>query len=143
MSDEITAAELGWSQMRRREVQLRLNLAGYDVGKPDGSFGNRTRTGIRAWQTAAGQPATGSLSEAQYQMLVAQTQAAYAVVAERLKEQQALRRDARSAQRVPAGEPGPERLPPAEQGGGGVDGAAGAAFIGGVLGGVLGGALGR
>jgi uncharacterized caspase-like protein len=143
VSNEITAAELGWSQMRRREVQLRLNLAGHDVGKPDGSFGNRTRTGIRAWQTAAGQPATGSLSEAQYQMLVAQTQAAYAVIAEKLKQQQALRRDARSAQRVPAGEPGPERLPPAEQGGGGVDGAAGAAFIGGVLGGVLGGALGR
>ncbi|WP_106752308.1 caspase family protein [Pannonibacter carbonis] len=145
-ADSITAAEQGWSQMRKREVQLRLNIAGFDVGMPDGAFGARTRSGIRAWQAAAGQPVTGSLSEPQYQMLVAQTQAAYVVVAEKLKQQQAQRRDARSAQRLQPlpdapGTPGPERLPPADQSG--IDGAAGAAFIGGVLGGVLGGALGR
>ncbi len=40
-------------------IQTRLNEKGYDVGKPDGIAGSRTRRGIKAFQKAAGIPADG------------------------------------------------------------------------------------
>lgn len=46
-------------------VQRALNHFGYDVGKPDGLFGNKTRAGIKRYQTAQGSKATGTLTEAQ------------------------------------------------------------------------------
>ncbi|NBN78106.1 caspase [Microvirga tunisiensis] len=138
------AAEAGgddqaWSQTRRREVQFRLNLAGYDVGRPDGAFGTRTRAGIRAWQEAQGEIPTGTLTDAQYAMLVEETEEAFLAATERFRVEQGERRDARSAPRQLPDQGAP--LPPAEDGAG--IGADGAAFIGGVIGGVLGGALGR
>jgi lytic murein transglycosylase len=49
----------GLSRAERREVQERLAERGYDVGKPDGMIGQRTRIAIQAFQTAAGLPADG------------------------------------------------------------------------------------
>ena len=39
-------------------IQLRLQKQGYDVGKPDGLAGFKTRRSIGAWQAKNGQPAT-------------------------------------------------------------------------------------
>lgn len=44
----------GLSRAQRREVQVRLNERGFDVGTPDGAVGPRTRAAIRAYQGAAG-----------------------------------------------------------------------------------------
>jgi lytic murein transglycosylase len=44
----------GLSRAGRREVQERLLERGYDIGKPDGIIGQRTRVAIEAFQTAAG-----------------------------------------------------------------------------------------
>lgn len=49
----------GLSRAERREVQERLGGRGYDVGKPDGIIGSRTRTAIEAFQTSAGLTADG------------------------------------------------------------------------------------
>ncbi|MDV7338584.1 lytic murein transglycosylase [Terasakiella sp. A23] len=40
-------------------IQTRLNAKGYDVGKPDGIAGSRTRKGIKAFQKSIGIPADG------------------------------------------------------------------------------------
>lgn len=40
-------------------IQSRLNEKGYDVGKPDGIAGSRTRKGIKAFQKSMGIPADG------------------------------------------------------------------------------------
>ncbi|ADZ70400.1 Caspase domain protein [Polymorphum gilvum SL003B-26A1] len=147
---EATEAALGWSKATRVEVQARLNLAGYNVGRPDGAFGQNTRSGIRAWQTANGLPATGWFNAAQHALLTSQTQAQYLAYVAELQRQQAAAAATRSAARTPqpaaAPEPqrrAPQRAVPAEDTGGGVGGAAGAAFLGGVVGGIIGGAIGR
>jgi lytic murein transglycosylase len=44
----------GLSRAERREVQERLAARGYDVGKPDGIIGTRTRAAIEAFQTSLG-----------------------------------------------------------------------------------------
>ena len=45
-------------------LQEALNAAGYDVGSPDGAFGPKTRTGIRALQDANGVDRTGYVDAA-------------------------------------------------------------------------------
>lgn len=65
------------TKQQRKEVQLRLNLSGNSVGRPDGIIGNGTRRGISAWQGQVGFPVTGYLNMIQHQMLVANTEAAF------------------------------------------------------------------
>jgi uncharacterized caspase-like protein len=68
---------LGWDKPKRREVQVRLELAGQEVGAADGAFGTRTRAGIGAWQGANSFQATGYFTAEQFERLAAQTEAAY------------------------------------------------------------------
>lgn len=50
---------LGLGKQTRLEVQIALSNLGYDVGRPDGVFGSRSRTAISALQRAAGLVETG------------------------------------------------------------------------------------
>lgn len=46
------------------EAQRRLTALGYDVGKPDGKMGAKTRQALRAFQASKGLPQTGELDSA-------------------------------------------------------------------------------
>ena len=76
-SGQATENALAMNKTQRRAVQLRLNLAGFNVGSPDGSFGRKTRTGISSWQTANQFAATGYLNNVQHQLLTASTHSAF------------------------------------------------------------------
>ncbi|ABD55785.1 lytic murein transglycosylase [Jannaschia sp. CCS1] len=52
----------GLTQAQRRELQERLNSAGYDAGTPDGVIGSGTEAAIEAYQSANGLPVTGEPS---------------------------------------------------------------------------------
>ena len=52
----------GLTLEQRKEVQRRLNAAGYDVGTPDGVIGTKSIEAIRAFQAARGLPVTGAPS---------------------------------------------------------------------------------
>ena len=143
-------ASLGWNRTARRQVQTRLNLAGHDVGRPDGAFGPKTRGGITSWQTANGIVPTGYFTAAQYALLTTQTAVKYAAYQEEVKRKQAAAAAAKRRQSTASRSTAPQRtttngqpqrVAPANNGGG--MNPAGAAFIGGVVGGILGGAIGR
>ncbi|MCB1342055.1 MAG: caspase family protein [Pseudooceanicola sp.] len=78
-ASEFTEQAMGMNGTLRREVQARLNLAGFNVGTPDGSFGPRTRTGIQGWQASIGLVPSGYLNHVQYSYLAAVTAQQYAV----------------------------------------------------------------
>ena len=88
------AMALDWGT--RREIQARLNLAGFDVGAPDGSFGPRTRAGLQSWQISLGLPATGYINQVQYLHLAATTQQGYTIWAANNPVRQAKPRAQRS-----------------------------------------------
>ena len=46
-----------------KQVQTKLNEQGHDVGQADGKMGQRTQTGIKAFQTSKGMKATGQLDQ--------------------------------------------------------------------------------
>ncbi|WP_226579357.1 peptidoglycan-binding domain-containing protein [Acuticoccus sediminis] len=52
------------------EIQTALNSIGFPVGRADGLMGRKTRDGIRGFQTAIDQEATGTLTEAQRLLLL-------------------------------------------------------------------------
>ncbi|MEP3429467.1 MAG: caspase family protein [Roseibium sp.] len=134
-----TEQSLGWNRTSRREVQTRLNLSGFNVGRPDGSFGPKTRTGVSGWQTANGIIPTGYFTPAQYALLVTQTAPQFAAFMAEQKRKNAAAAATRSTQRRTPTATNTKRK---KSGGGGVN-PAGAAFIGGVVGGIIGGAIGR
>jgi uncharacterized caspase-like protein len=68
---------LGWDKAKRREVQMRLEISGQEIGTPDGSFGPRTRAAVSSWQTANGFEASGFFTAEQFDLLASQTEAAY------------------------------------------------------------------
>lgn len=74
---EATETALALDRDQRRAVQARLNVAGQNVGTPDGAFGPKTRAGIAAWQAQNGLMATGYLNNPQLQLLTANTEAGY------------------------------------------------------------------
>ncbi|MFC4668220.1 caspase family protein [Seohaeicola nanhaiensis] len=78
-ASEFTEQAMGMNGILRREVQARLNLAGFNVGTPDGSFGPRTRSGIQGWQASIGLVPSGYLNHLQYSYLAAVTAQQYAV----------------------------------------------------------------
>uniref|UniRef100_A0A2A3JUI2 Peptidoglycan binding-like domain-containing protein n=1 Tax=Alloyangia mangrovi TaxID=1779329 RepID=A0A2A3JUI2_9RHOB len=47
----------------RRELQGRLNSAGYDAGTPDGVLGKKTTAAIEGYQARVGLPVTGEPSQ--------------------------------------------------------------------------------
>ena len=65
------AVEAGLSLGHRRLVQLGLLAAGFDVGKADGLFGDRTRAALRQWQASRGDTVTGYLDVASAKVLLA------------------------------------------------------------------------
>lgn len=89
-----TERALDLSREDRREIQLRLALAGYDPGGADGAFGRRTRSAILDWQSDAGFAETGYLNADQIEVLLEATDEDYA---DYLEEER--RRDAARAQR--------------------------------------------
>lgn len=58
-----------------KEVQTLLNILGYDVGKPDGNVGPKTRTAISAFQLQVGLPANSLMDDALIARLKSSAQA--------------------------------------------------------------------
>lgn len=141
--NEQTEAQLGWGRSTRREVQARLNLAGFNTGHPDGVHGPMTRRAINAWQTANDFVPTGYFTAPQYKLLSSQTQVQYVAW---LQEEQ---RRIAAQRRVVSRSSTPQNNPPRNRntnqntnnnnnnGGGQVP----AALLGGVIGGIIGGAI--
>lgn len=149
-----TEAALKLAAKDRRELQRRLNLAGFKPGKASPTFGPSQRAAIKQWQTTRALAATGFLAPLQLKALRAQTEPAY---------QRALAEDARPAPapratRAVAREPAEPQVRgrggvayehdpvirrdlERERAGGGSS-ATGAAIFGGIVGGAIGGALG-
>lgn len=61
--------EPGLKKSERLEVQRGLARLGFDPGPVDGVFGEKTRKAIRAWQSSAGDEATGFPTRAQVDAL--------------------------------------------------------------------------
>jgi len=61
--------EFGFTIEDRKALQRGLNRAGFDAGTPDGVFGSKTESAIRAYQAARGLPVTGKPSQALLQAL--------------------------------------------------------------------------
>ena len=147
ISGEGTEAILGLDRALRKEVQLRLNLAGYNSGTPDGAFGPNTRNAIIAWQSARGVHVSGYLNRPQYDLLVSQTQAAlaaYTPPAPPKARNVAPRRETRSYQQQRRQQANPRvvrRVSPRGRSNG--PSAGEAAFFGGLVGGIIGGAIRR
>ncbi|ORE92285.1 caspase domain-containing protein [Aurantimonas sp. 22II-16-19i] len=147
ISGEGTEAIVGLDRALRKEVQLRLNLAGYNSGTPDGAFGPNTRNAIVAWQSARGVHVSGYLNRPQYDLLVSQTQAAlaaYTPPAPPKARNVAPRRETRSYQQQRRQQANPRvvrRVSPRGRSNG--PSAGEAAFFGGLVGGIIGGAIGR
>ena len=146
---EATEAELGWDRAKRKEVQARLELAGFELGRPDGAFGPATRNAVRGWQTANGIVPTGFFTGAQYQVLASQTEVqyiAYEAEQRRIAAEAATRRATatRSTTSANGTSNSPDRTATRRQPAQNDNGSAfGAALIGGVVGGIIGGAIGR
>lgn len=137
---QVTESALGWNRTARREVQTRLNLAGHDVGRPDGAFGPKTRAGVTAWQTANGIVPTGFFTAAQYALLTAQTATQYSAYQAEVNRKQKAAAASRSTTTRRNNTTTTTRR---NNNSGGSMNPAGAAFIGGVVGGIIGGAIGR
>lgn len=139
---QVTEAALGWNRNARREVQTRLNLAGHDVGRPDGAFGPKTRAGVSSWQTANGIVPTGYFTAAQYALLTTQTATQYSAYQAEVNRKRQAAAASRSTTTRRTNNTTTTTRRTNNNSGGGVN-PAGAAFIGGVVGGIIGGAIGR
>lgn len=78
-------AEMRLSRDDRREIQLRLKIAGHNPRGIDGVFGPATRAAIESWQLKNGLAQTGYLDRNQRKLLNAQTAETYAEEAKRLR----------------------------------------------------------
>lgn len=77
-SNQLTEDALTLDKPKRTELQTRLTLAGFAINPPDGSFGNKTRKALQAWQSSRGLSSTGYLNQQQYEILMQQTESAFA-----------------------------------------------------------------
>ncbi len=98
-------AALDLGRADRRDVQLRLRVAGFPPGALDGSFGPRTRAALEDWQRARGHHASGLLNAASLGALRAETQEAAAAERRRL----AALRAAQASEPSPRDRPQPDR----------------------------------
>ena len=83
--------QLGLDRTARVSIQQGLTALDYEVGAADGLFGPSTRRALRQWQAGKGFAATGYLTRAQADALMAQGRDAVAAVqaeAERQAEEQ-------------------------------------------------------
>lgn len=100
---ELTEAALSLDRDGRREVQERLLVLGFEVGRPDGGFGSRTRNAISAWQDESGLTATGFLTRKQLVRLKLESETLHQAYREQQREaekQAAEERDAADKQRA-------------------------------------------
>ena len=75
LSKQKTKGDKPISYAQIKEIQTQLNALGYDVGKPDGIAGSKTRGALRDFQTKHKIPADGFASVAMLKSLQkAQTQ---------------------------------------------------------------------
>ncbi|MEM1050193.1 MAG: caspase family protein [Pseudomonadota bacterium] len=140
-ASETTESLLGWNRADRREVQVRVGLAGHDLGRPDGVFGRRTRAAVSDWQAANGLPVTGFFNPAQNAFLKSTTNAGYAsylATQTRAASRNTTRSTSRNATRSEQRAGNRNRKKRRSNG----RGTAGAAFMGGLIGGAIGGAIG-
>jgi uncharacterized caspase-like protein len=135
-ANQTTEDQIGLNPAQRRDVQRRLNGLGFDT-KQTGKFDEPTRAVITRWQAARGYPKSGFLNRLQHKALLTEIVATAAPTAAVDPADKPVRRSAQPPQVRQSSAPAPA---PAPRGDGG---AAGAAFIGGMMGGVLGGALRR
>ena len=77
VSSRETEQALNLSLADRREVQLRLNALAFDAGPANGSFGDKTRLALVAWQKKQGVTPTGWLGSRQLAALRAESESAY------------------------------------------------------------------
>ena len=146
ISGEGTEAILNLDRAQRKELQLRLNLAGFDSGTPDGAFGPNTRNAILSWQTARNVHVSGYFNRPQYDLLVTQTQAALAAYTPpappKARTYSPTRENRSYAQprRQKAQPRVVRRVSPRRNSG---PSAGEAAFFGGLVGGIIGGAIRR
>jgi hypothetical protein len=75
-ADKDSEAELQLDRRKFKEIQTRLNVAGFYTGTPDGNFGRRSRVAVANWQSSKGLPSTGYFNKPQLEMLSLQTEAA-------------------------------------------------------------------
>ncbi len=68
---------LALTRSKRREVQTRLRLAGFNPGRADGLLGPRSRQAILDWQAKGDLPQTGFLNAQQLDRLTLETAEAY------------------------------------------------------------------
>ena len=68
---EAAEAGLGLTRDDRRRIQRALTAEGFRPGRPDGLFGQRTRTAIAGWQAARGAKSTGFLDADGVKILLA------------------------------------------------------------------------
>jgi peptidoglycan hydrolase-like protein with peptidoglycan-binding domain len=77
-ADQETERTLELDRATGAALQTRLKLAGFDPGGADGSFGKRSRKAIQDWQSSRGLMPTGYLNQSQYELIVNQTETAFA-----------------------------------------------------------------
>ena len=100
ISDAASERALGLTRNQRREVQMRLNITGNNVGRADGAIGRNTRKGLRGWQAAQGLPQTGYLNRPQLDLLISQTESQLAEHKAKLEAQRAAAAAAAQARRA-------------------------------------------
>ncbi len=138
-ANQTTENQIGLDKGQRRDVQRRLTGLGFDT-KVTGKFEEPTRLVITRWQAARGYPKSGFLNKLQHKALLTEIVATATTSASEGAEEKPARRAPPPAAAVRQSSGGGGGGAPAPRGDGG---AAGAAFIGGVMGGVLGGAFHR
>ena len=95
----------------RRRIQIALTALGFDTYSNDGTFRQRSREMIMAWQKAHNQPTTGFLDDAQRQILLKEAASAVSRYDATLKKTGEEKRELRPT--VQSGAAAPSLPPPA------------------------------
>ncbi len=74
----LSEEQLDLDREDRQAIQQRLKLMGFSSGRPDGSFGPKTRAQISGWQQSRGFQPTGYLNSVQYGQLITESAEEYA-----------------------------------------------------------------
>jgi uncharacterized caspase-like protein len=70
-SSQVTEDQIGLDRGQRRDVQRRLNGLGFDT-KVTGKFDDETRSVIKRWQAARGDPVSGDFNKLQHKALLSE-----------------------------------------------------------------------
>ena len=137
VANDTTEAALGFDRSKRKEVQTRLKLAGFDPGFADGDFGRSTRGAIGEWQKSRDIPSSGYLNGPQLELLTNQTHEALAAY---MPESPPVSTAKPQPNKAKGGRPRSQNnvvSRPRKQRPGGPDSEQVGRFIGGVIGGII------